>query len=46
MTRHIEPHRYEVQHSDDADIVAYQRKSTDGVWRTISAWMIPQPAAR
>jgi hypothetical protein len=43
MTRHIEAYRYEVQHSDDADIVAYQRKSRDGVWRTISAWMIPQP---
>jgi hypothetical protein len=43
LTRHIEAYRYEVQHSDDADIVAYQRKSRDGVWRTISAWMIPQP---
>jgi hypothetical protein len=46
MTRHIEAYRYEVQHSDDADIVAYQRKSSDGVWRTISVWMIPQPAGR
>jgi hypothetical protein len=44
MTRHIEPHRYEIQHSDDADFVAYQRKSGDGVWQTISVWMIPQPA--
>ena len=44
MTRHIEPYRYEVQHSDDADFVAYQRKSSDGVWQTISVWMIPQPA--
>lgn len=42
MTRHIEAYRHEVQHSDDADIVAYRRKSRDGVWLTISAWMIPQ----
>ena len=41
MTRHIEPYRYEVQRSDDADFVAYQRKSGDGVWQTISVWMIP-----
>jgi hypothetical protein len=44
MTRHTEAYRYEIQHGDDADIVAYQRKSSDGVWRTVSAWMIPQPA--
>jgi hypothetical protein len=44
MTRHIEPYRYNVQHSDDADSVAYQRKSSDGVWQTISVWMVPQPA--
>jgi hypothetical protein len=44
MTRHSEAYRYEIQHGDDADIVAYQRKSSDGVWRTISAWMIPQTA--
>ena len=44
MTRHIEPYRYEVQHGDDADFVAYQRKSSDGGWQTISVWMIPQPA--
>ena len=40
MTRHIEPYLYEVQHSDDADFVAYQRKSRVGVWQTISVWMI------
>jgi len=28
------------------DIVAYQRKSGDGVWQTISMWIIRQPAAR
>jgi hypothetical protein len=43
MKKHIEAYRYGVQHSDDADIVAYQR---DGVWQTISMWMIRQPAAR
>ncbi len=26
MTRHIESYRYEIQYSDDADFVAYQRK--------------------
>ena len=36
MTRHIESYRYEVQHGHDADFVAYQRKSSDGVWQTIS----------
>jgi hypothetical protein len=43
MTRHIKPYRYEIQHGDDADFVAYQRKSSDGVWQTISVWMVPQP---
>ena len=46
MTRHIEPYRYEVQHSENADFVAYQHKSSDDVWQTISAWMIPQSAGR
>ena len=46
MTRHIKPYRYEIQHGDDADFVAYQHKSSDGVWQTISAWMIPQSAGR
>ena len=43
MTRHIESYRYEVQHGHDADFVAYQRKSSHGVWQTIAMWMIPQP---
>jgi hypothetical protein len=42
MARHVELHRYDVQHGDDGDFVAYQRKSNDGVWQTISVWMIPQ----
>ena len=44
MTKRIESYRYEFLHSDDADFVAYQRKSSDDVWQTISVWMIPQPA--
>jgi len=44
MTNRIEPYRYELLHNDDADFVAYQRKSNDGTWRTISMWMIPRSA--
>jgi hypothetical protein len=44
MTRSIGSHRYEIEHGDDADFVTYQRKSSDGVWQTISMWMIPEPA--
>jgi len=44
MTRHVESCRYEIQYSDDADFVTYQCKSDDGVWQTISEWMIPKPA--
>jgi hypothetical protein len=42
MTKRIELFCYELQHSDDADLVAYQRKSTNGVWHTVSVWMIPR----
>jgi hypothetical protein len=28
-------------HGDDADFIAYQRRSGDGVWQTVSVWMIP-----
>jgi len=38
MTTHVESHRYEIQYSDDAEFVAYQRKSSNGTWRTISRW--------
>jgi hypothetical protein len=44
MTRHVESYRYEIHHGNDADFVAYQRKSSDGAWQTISMWMIPDPA--
>lgn len=46
MTGHVETYRYEIQHSDDADFVAYQRKSSDGCWQTITSWMIPESADR
>ena len=41
MSQSIKPYRYELLHGDDADFVAYQRESRDGVWQTISIWMIP-----
>jgi hypothetical protein len=44
MTNRIEPYRYELLHNDDGDFVAYQRKSRDGSWRTLSMWLIPQSA--
>ena len=46
MTNRIEPFRYELLHSDDADFVAYQHKASNGSWQTLSVWMIPQSAAR
>jgi hypothetical protein len=33
-------------HSDDADFIAYQRKSAAGTWQTISVWMVPPPTFR
>lgn len=44
MTRHLESYRYEIQYSDDADFVTYQRRSSDGIWQTVAAWMIPNSA--
>ncbi|MGY4223192.1 hypothetical protein ACVMIH_000553 [Bradyrhizobium sp. USDA 4503] len=44
MNTRIEPFRYELLHNDDADFVAYQHLSSDGHWRTVSMWMIPQSA--
>ena len=41
MSKRTEVYRYELQHGDDADFVAYQRQSRDGAWRTVSIWMIP-----
>jgi hypothetical protein len=43
QTKHsIKSHRYELVHGEDADFVAYQRKFGDGLWQTVSTWMIPR----
>jgi hypothetical protein len=41
MKKATTSYRHELRHADDADFVAYQRKS-HGVWQTVSVWMIPQ----
>jgi hypothetical protein len=33
--------RYELVHGDDAEFIAYQRQLDDGLWQTLSRWMIP-----
>jgi len=33
--------RYERVHGDDAEFIAYQQQIDDGVWQTLSRWMIP-----
>ncbi len=33
--------RYEFVRDEDADFVVYQRKCADGLWPTVSIWMIP-----
>jgi hypothetical protein len=42
----IKSHRYELVHGEDADFIAYQRKFGDGLWQTVSAWVIPRTAYR
>jgi hypothetical protein len=42
----IKSHRYEFVHGEDADFIAYQRKFGDGLWQTVSAWMIPRTEYR
>jgi hypothetical protein len=37
----IKSHRYELVHGEEADFIAYQRKFGDGLWQTVSTWMIP-----
>jgi hypothetical protein len=45
QTKHsIKSHRYEFVHGEDADFIAYQRKFGDGLWQTVSTWMIPHTA--
>jgi hypothetical protein len=46
MTKRIKSYRYELTHGDDADFIAYEHRSRDGVWRTVSVWMIPQTVSR
>jgi hypothetical protein len=42
----IKSHRYELVHGEDADFIAYQRKFGDGLWQTVSTWMIPRSEYR
>ena len=46
MTKRIESYRHELLHIDDADFVAYRRRSSNGAWRTVYTWMFPQSAGR
>ena len=47
QTKHsIKSHRYELVHGEDADFIAYQRKFGDGLWQTVSTWMIPRTEYR
>ena len=47
QTQHsIKSHRYELVHGEDADFIAYQRKVGDGIWQTVSTWMIPRTEYR
>lgn len=42
MTDGIKSYRYQLVNNDDADFVAYQRRSGAGAWQTTSVWMIPK----
>jgi hypothetical protein len=42
----IKSHRYKLLHSEDDDFIAYQRKFGDGLWQTVSTWMIPRTECR
>jgi hypothetical protein len=47
QTKHsIKSYRYELVHGEDADFIAYQRKLGEGLWRTVSTWMVPRPEYR
>jgi hypothetical protein len=39
-------YRYELVHGDGADFIAYEWQRSDGVWQTLSSWMIPGTDAR
>jgi hypothetical protein len=38
--------RYEFVHGDDSEFIVYQRQLGDGVWQTLSRWMIPSTDCR
>lgn len=38
-------YRHELEHGDGADFIAYQRH-VDGVWQTLSTWMIPRAVCK
>ena len=42
MTKRTNSYRHKLMRDNGADLVAYQRNSGSGVWRTVSVWMIPQ----
>jgi hypothetical protein len=44
--RSIKAYRYELMHGEDGDLIAYERKFGDGLWRTIATWMIPRTECR
>ena len=47
QTKHsIKSHRYELVHGEDADFIVYQRKFGDGLWQTVSTWMVPRTEYR
>jgi hypothetical protein len=47
QTKHsIKSHRYELVYGEDADAVAHQRWFGDGLWQTVSTWMIPRTECR
>ncbi|MBR1216529.1 hypothetical protein JQ557_00895 [Bradyrhizobium sp. U87765 SZCCT0131] len=44
MTKMVKAYRYELMHDEGADYIAYRRQAGDGVWQTVSVWMIPADA--
>jgi hypothetical protein len=42
MTKTTSSYRHKLVYDDGADFVAYQCNLGDGVWQTVSVWMIPQ----
>ena len=45
MTKTTKLFRYKMVRDDGAVFVAYQCNLGDGVWQTVSVWMIPQQAS-